>query len=34
VTLQDHAQFHDIGFNPALSWVTVLGQRIESMPPA
>jgi len=27
-----HAQFHDIGLNPALSWVTVLGWHSESIP--
>lgn len=31
-TFGGHAQFHNIGFNPALSWVTVLGWHFESIP--
>lgn len=27
-----HAQFHNIGLNPAFSWVTVLGWPFESIP--
>ena len=27
-----HAQFHDIGLDPALSWVTVLGWHLASIP--